>query len=62
MTTEDRCYECTGSGELNDETGMEWVSNAGMLRADEIHGSVLETVPIFGEEDPEPKSRREVRR
>lgn len=44
-----------GSGELNDETGMEWVSNAGMLRADEIHGSVLETVPIFGEEDPEPK-------
>lgn len=44
-----------GSGELNDETGMEWVSNAGMLQAGEIHGSVLKTIPLFGEEDPEPK-------
>ena len=39
-----------GSGELNDETGMMWVSNAGMLQTDEIHGSVLKTIPIFGED------------
>jgi len=39
-----------GSGELNDETGMEWVDNAELVQAGEIHGSVLETVPIFGED------------
>lgn len=25
------------------------------INADEIHGGVLKTIPIFGEEDPEPK-------
>ena len=39
-----------GSGELNDETGMKWVSAAELAQADEIDGSVLETVPIFGED------------
>jgi len=39
-----------GSGELKDESGMEWVDNAGMLQAGEIHGSVLRTIPIFGED------------
>ena len=39
-----------GSGELNDKTGMEWVSNAGMVQAGEIHGSELRIIPLFGED------------
>lgn len=40
-----------GSGELKDESGTEWVSNAGMVQAGEMHAGVLRTIPIFGEDD-----------
>lgn len=48
----DFCPACGADmrGELKDETGMEWTSNAGMLQADEIHGSELRIIPIFGED------------